>query len=42
MNEKFAATLLAALDAASGAVLTDLEPVQDSRRRRNKRRCWTA
>jgi len=31
MNEKFAATLLAALDAASGAVLTDLEPVQDSR-----------
>jgi ribonuclease D len=30
MNEKFAATLLAALDAASGAP-TDLEPVQDSR-----------
>ncbi|MDP9009796.1 MAG: ribonuclease D [Pseudomonadota bacterium] len=31
MNEKFAATLLDALDSASGAELTDLEPVQDSR-----------
>ena len=31
LNEKFAATLLAALDASSGAALEDLEPVQDSR-----------
>jgi ribonuclease D len=31
MNERFAATLLAALDAASGAPLTDLEPGQDAR-----------
>jgi ribonuclease D len=31
MNEKFAATLLEALRAASDAPLTDLEPVQDSR-----------
>jgi ribonuclease D len=31
MNEKFAATLLAALDAASGAPPADLEPVQDLR-----------
>ena len=31
MNEKFAATLLYALNAASGAQLDDLEPVQDSR-----------
>jgi ribonuclease D len=31
MNEKFAATLLDALNAASGAELDDLEPVQDSR-----------
>jgi ribonuclease D len=31
MNEKFAATLLAALDVASGAAPEDLEPVQDSR-----------
>ena len=31
MNEKFAGTLLAALNAASGAPPTDLEPVQDAR-----------
>jgi ribonuclease D len=31
MNERFAATLLDALNAASGAQLDDLEPVQDSR-----------
>jgi ribonuclease D len=31
MNEKFAATLLEALDVSSSAELTDLEPVQDSR-----------
>jgi ribonuclease D len=31
MNERFAATLLDALNAASGAELDDLEPVQDSR-----------
>jgi ribonuclease D len=31
MNERFAATLLAALEAASAAGPTDLEPVQDSR-----------
>jgi ribonuclease D len=31
LNEKFAATLLAALDASSGEALEDLEPVQDSR-----------
>jgi ribonuclease D len=31
MNEKFAATLLDALRAVSGAPLTDLEPVRDSR-----------
>jgi ribonuclease D len=31
MNDRFAATLLAALNDASGAVPEDLEPVQDSR-----------
>jgi ribonuclease D len=31
LNEKFATTLLGALDAASGAALEDLEPVQESR-----------
>jgi ribonuclease D len=31
MNERFAVTLLAALNAASGTPLTDLEPVQDAR-----------
>jgi ribonuclease D len=31
MNEKFAHTLLEALQAASGAALIDLEPSQDSR-----------
>jgi ribonuclease D len=31
MNEKFASTLLEALNSASSAELTDLEPVQDSR-----------
>jgi ribonuclease D len=31
MNEKFAATLLAALEAATGVVPADLEPIQDSR-----------
>jgi ribonuclease D len=40
MNEKFAATLLAALDVASGAAPEDLEPVHA--RRPNKERCWIA
>jgi ribonuclease D len=31
MNEKFAGTLLGALDAAAGEPPTDLEPVQDAR-----------